>query len=38
MFDFDTPREAKRFHVNHPNGYIEINVGDILRHLPTERK
>ena len=27
MFDFDTPREAKRFRVNHPNGYIEINVG-----------
>lgn len=27
MFDFDTPREAKRLRVNHPNGYIEINVG-----------
>lgn len=37
MFDFDTPREAKRFHVNHPNGYIEINVGTIFGTSPQKK-
>ena len=34
MFDFDTTREAKRFRVNHPNGYIEINVGTFFGTSP----
>ena len=34
MFDFDTLREAKRFRVNHPNGYIEINVGTFFGTSP----
>ena len=37
MFDFDTPREAKRFHVNHPNGYIEINVGTFFGTSPQKK-
>ena len=37
MFDFDTPREAKRFRVNHPNGYIEINVGTFFGTSPQKK-
>ena len=37
MFDFDTPREAKRFHANHPNGYIEINVGTFFGASPQKK-
>ena len=37
MFDFDTPREAKRFRVNHPNGYVEINVGTFFGASPQKK-
>ena len=37
MFDFDTPREAKRFRVNHPNGYVEINVGTFFGTSPQKK-
>ena len=37
MFDFDTPREAKRFRVKHPNGYIEINVGTFFGTSPQKK-
>ena len=37
MFDFDTPREAKRFRVNQPNGYVEINVGTFFGASPQKK-
>lgn len=37
MFDFDTPREAQRFRINHPNGYIEINVGTFFGTSPQKK-
>lgn len=37
MFDFDTHREAKRFRVNHPNGYVEINVGTFFGASPQKK-
>ena len=37
MFDLDTPREAKRFRVNHPNGYVEINVGTFFGTSPQKK-
>lgn len=37
MFDFDTPREAKRFRVNHLNGYVEINVGTFFGASPQKK-
>lgn len=37
MLDFDKPRAAKRFRIDHPTGFIEINVAEFFSSAPQKK-